>query len=87
MIIINQDHDEHYNLSTKDIHCKPHYATAKGKMIFMGWNLYGKTNDQLLGTFDSEQACKIVLAEIQQRERSGKPRYTVPTDTDGLEGM
>ncbi|MGE5631359.1 MAG: hypothetical protein ACM3TR_09720 [Caulobacteraceae bacterium] len=51
----------------------------------MGWNLYGRTKEQLLGTFNSRQACKIVIAEIKQHERAGRQIYIIPDESDGLE--
>ena len=85
MIIINQDQDESYNLSTKDIHYRPHFIFHKFRSMFMGWNLYGRTKEQLLGTFNSRQACKVVIAEIKQHERAGRQIYIIPEESDGLE--
>jgi hypothetical protein len=84
MLIVNQDQDKSYVLSTKDIFYRPHFTIYKFKLIFCGWNLYGRTGEgkELLGTFDSRQACKITKAEIKQHEKAGMLSYIVSEESD-----
>lgn len=85
MIIHNQDKDESYDLSTKDIRIKPHFVFSHFRIMFFGWNLYGK--GKLLGTFDSLQACRITKAEIKQHEKAGITKYYVSEESDSLEDL
>ena len=66
MLIINQDKDQQFNLSTKDIISVSHESNG----IFMGWNLYGK-GKVLLGTFDTSENCEAVKEQIRQCEKLG----------------
>jgi hypothetical protein len=85
MIIHNQDKDESYILSTKDIHIRPHFVYSRFRIMFFGWNIYGK--GELLGTFDSLKACKITKAEIKQHERAGLTDFYVSEESDDLEDL
>jgi hypothetical protein len=85
MIITNQDRDLSVNLSTKDIKIRPHFVFSHFRIMFFGWNLYGKGN--LLGTFDSLQACRITKAEIKQHEKAGIKKYYVSEESDSLEDL
>jgi len=89
MKIVNQDHDEYYNLSTKDIFYRPHFGISRFRILFMGWNLYGRTQNgrMLLGTFDSTKSCKITKAEIKQHEKAGLLTYKIPEEADDLEDI
>jgi hypothetical protein len=89
MLIVNQDQDESFVITSKDIYIRPHFVFTHFRLMFFGWNLYAHTDNgkQPLGTFDSRKACRITKEEIKQHERAGILTYTIPEEADAPEDM
>lgn len=85
MLIINQDGDERFNLSTKDIIISSH--TVNG--LFFGWNMYGRTKSGkvLLGTFETPEFCNMVLERMHRAETQKEEYYIIPEEPDEDDGM
>ncbi len=95
MLIINQDSDGYYNLSTKDIVTTSHHAiNDDGQKIFMGWNMYGRAKSGLvlLGNFETPEFCEKVLnritrAETELAEAWQTKYYTIPEEPEDDDPM
>lgn len=74
MLITNQDRDS--TCSVKKVYYKPIFY----KNILFGWNIYGKGlfRQHLLGTRDTEEEAKQIVAEIRMLIKKGEQRYVMP---------
>jgi hypothetical protein len=89
MLIVNQDRDESFVVTSKDIYIRPHFVFSHFRLMFFGWNLYARTDKgrQLLSTFDTRMACRVTKEEIKQHERAGILTYTIPEEADDIEDL
>lgn len=90
MLIINQDSDQCYNLSTKDIITTTHHAmNTAGQQIYTGWNMYGRTPKglMLLGSFETPEFCEKVFNRIARAEAEGQEYYMIPEEPENDEPM
>lgn len=80
MLIENQDRDRTYNIS--ELYYKRHSAYG----IFMGYNIYGKSEtgkrNYFLATYDTQDDAKQICEEVQRLKDKGTLRYAMPQPSD-----